>query len=88
MQEIEIWPYNQMVYAQTRICPREWDAQNSQGFWDTNESPNLNQKTKPSDREQKTENLLNCGLCHPGRQQSEKSKKMKREISTLTFPEN
>ena len=26
VQEIEIWPYYQMVYAQTRICSREWDA--------------------------------------------------------------
>ena len=26
MQEIKIWSYNQMVYAQARICIREWDA--------------------------------------------------------------
>ena len=24
-QEIEIWPYFQTIYAQTRICSREWD---------------------------------------------------------------
>ena len=24
VQEIEIWPYEQMVYAQPRICPRKW----------------------------------------------------------------
>ena len=29
-----------MVYAQPRICPREWDAQTLLGFWDTNGSPN------------------------------------------------
>ena len=40
VQESEIWPYDQMVYAQTRICPRNWDAQNSLGFWDTDRSPN------------------------------------------------
>ena len=27
MQETEIWPYEQMVYAQPRICPRNWDEQ-------------------------------------------------------------
>ena len=26
MQDIKIWPYYQMVYAQTRICYREWNA--------------------------------------------------------------
>ena len=25
VQEIEIWLYYQMVNAQTRICPGEWD---------------------------------------------------------------
>ena len=24
VQEIEIWPYEQSVYAQPCICPREW----------------------------------------------------------------
>ena len=42
VQEILIWPYEQVVYAQPRIYPREWDAQTSLGFWDTNESLNLN----------------------------------------------
>ena len=32
VQEIEFWPYYQIVYAQTRIHPR--DALNSQGFWE------------------------------------------------------
>ena len=26
VQEIEIWPYNQIVQAQTRIPHRGWDA--------------------------------------------------------------
>ena len=26
MQEIETWPYYQMVYALSRICPGEWDV--------------------------------------------------------------
>ena len=32
-----------MVYAQIRICPGEKHAQNSQGFWGTNGSPNPSQ---------------------------------------------
>ena len=43
----EIWPYKQMVYAQSRICPWEWDAQTLLGFWDTNGSLNLSQTTGP-----------------------------------------
>ena len=53
VQEIEIWPYEQMIYAQTSICPREWDTQTPLGFWDTNRSPNLDQKTRPYDNQQK-----------------------------------
>ena len=26
VQEIEIWPYEQMVYAQPSTCPRKWHA--------------------------------------------------------------
>ena len=43
VQEIEVWPCEQMVYAQTWICPGEWDAQTSLGFGDTNRSSNLDQ---------------------------------------------
>ena len=35
VQEIEIWPINQLAYAQTRVCPRELDEWNSRGFRDT-----------------------------------------------------
>ena len=31
-QEIEIWPYYQMVNAQTRICLWEWKAKDSLGI--------------------------------------------------------
>ena len=53
MQKIEIWPYEQVVYAQPRVCPGEWDAQTSPGFWDTNGSPNLKKTTIPIDNQQK-----------------------------------
>ena len=42
-----------MVYAQIRISPRKWDAQNSLGFWDTNGLSNLSQTTRPSESKQK-----------------------------------
>ena len=32
VQEIEIWPYEEVVYAQAGICLGKWDAQNSLGF--------------------------------------------------------
>ena len=32
VQEIEVWPYYLMVYAQTRFRVEEWDAYNSLGF--------------------------------------------------------
>ena len=41
-----------MVYAQTRNCPGEWDAQTPLGFWDTNESSNLAHTTRPRDTQQ------------------------------------
>ena len=53
VQEIEIWPYEQVVYAQPRICSGEWDTQTSLGFWDTSRSPNLSQMTRPTDNKKK-----------------------------------
>ena len=53
MEEIEIWPFEQMVFAQSRICPGEWNAQNSQRFWERNGLLNLDQTTRPSDNQQK-----------------------------------
>ena len=65
----EIWPYEQEVYAQPGIRPREWDVQNSLGFWDTNGSSNLDQMTRHSDGHKK-ENLPMSELCRPGWPQS------------------
>ena len=42
-----------MIYAEPRICPRKWETQTSQRFWDTNGSPNLGQSIRPSDSQQK-----------------------------------
>ena len=68
-----------MVYAQPRILPEEWGAQNSLGFWSTNGWPNLGQTTRPSYSQQQQkkkkekrkrkekDNIPNCGLWGPGR---------------------
>ena len=53
VQEIEIWPYYQMVYAETRISSGKCEAQNSLGFWDTNRSPNAGQKTRSSNKKKR-----------------------------------
>ena len=36
-----------MIYTKPRIRPREWDAQNSLGYWDINEFSDLEQTTRP-----------------------------------------
>ena len=77
MQEIKIWPYEQVIYAQPKILTGEWDAKNSLGFWETCRSPNLNQSTRHRDSQQKKENLLNSELFHPGRSQSKIKSKQK-----------
>ena len=50
VQEIKIWQYIAMVYAQTRTRIGEWDALYTLGLWDTHESTRrhdiLLQKTK------------------------------------------
>ena len=45
MQDTKIWPYQQLVYTQTRICLRKWNIEFT-GFWDTNRSPNSSQMTR------------------------------------------
>ena len=42
-----------MVYAQPGIHSWEWDIQTSQGFGNTNGSPNLDQMSRPSNGQQK-----------------------------------
>ena len=51
-----------MVYAQSSICPRKWDAHGLLGFRDTNGSSNLSQTTGPSCNKKIVENLLNRWL--------------------------
>ena len=63
VQEIEIWPYEQVVYASTRIRPREWDTQTSLEFWDSNGSPNLGQTIRPRDSQYKKTKRNKEGTC-------------------------
>ena len=39
-------------YYIPKICPGEWNAQTSLGFWDTSGPPNLRQTTRPSNNQQ------------------------------------
>ena len=44
--------FEQIVYAQSKICLEEWDVQTPLRFWDTNGSSNLGQTTRPSECQQ------------------------------------
>ena len=49
-----------------KLC---WVNNNNDNYGNNNRSSNLGQTIRPSDSQQKTENLPNCWLCHPGRPQ-------------------
>ena len=72
------------VICTTRVAVLD---QTPTGFWDTNGSPNLGQKTRSySNQQKKNENLQNCKLCCTGWPQNKKNwKKVKRRISTSTL---
>ena len=53
LQVIEIWPYEQMLYAQPSSCPGERHTKTPLRLWHTNRSPNLGQKTRPYSNQQK-----------------------------------
>ena len=81
VQEIKIWPWEQMVYAQLRISLGEWET--FMGFWDTNGSLILGQTTRPSvgqkKKKKKARELADFTVTADHRV---KKKKAKREIST------
>ena len=65
VQDVQIWPYEPMLYTKPGIHSRKWDTKISFGFGDSNWSPNLNQRSRLSDTQQanrKRENLANSGL--------------------------
>ena len=45
--------YKQMVYAQTSIYPVEWHTKTPMELWHPHGSPNLGQKTRPYNNQQK-----------------------------------
>ena len=65
-----------MVFAQTKISPRQWDAKNSLGFCDRNGLPNLDQKNRSSVKEKI--NLLLMDFHLSSRVKKKKKKKSKR----------
>ena len=85
--KILIWTYEQVVHAQCRIRPGEWDARSSQGFWNTNlQTDHLISawqvdlaivKKKKKKKKEKKENLLKSRLCRLGRPQCENKRKRK-----------
>ena len=52
VQEIELWPNEQMVYAQLSIYPGEWDTQTPLEFWHINGSLNLGLTTRSYNNQQ------------------------------------
>ena len=81
-----------MIYVPPRICPGEWDTQNSLRFWDTNGLPDLGKTTKPSNSEKKppkkpTKNLPKNEFYSSGWPLRKTERKAKREISTLILLE-
>ena len=42
-----------IIIAQPSTCPRKWHTQTPMGLWYTNGSPNLDQKTRPYNNQQK-----------------------------------
>ena len=67
VQEIEVWPSEQTVYAQPRIRPGEWDAQTSREFWEK-KTDHLISAGRPDlvIINNNKKNLPNCRLCCPG----------------------
>ena len=71
-----------MVYAQSKIYPRKWDAQTPLGFCDINGFSNLGQTTRLRDGQKKKkngENPLNNELCCSDWPQSKTEGKRKRD---------
>ncbi len=58
--------------AQPSTCPRKWHAQTPMGLWHTHGSPNLDQKTRPYDNQQK-------------KKKKKKKKKRKRNCKIVDF---
>ena len=93
VQEVWIWPYEQIVYAQRRKRPEKWDVQNSLGLRDTKRSSNLGSTTRTSDSHQENnENLPNsefsCFGWKQGKTEWKRKKKKKPKKKTPIKTDN
>ena len=84
MCDIWIWPYQQMVYAQPSIYPRKWHTQTPMGLWHTHGSPNLGQKTRPYNNQQKKRTCKIVNFAVPADHRI-KLKECEKKISTSTL---
>ena len=64
MQEIYVWPYKQVVYAQPGIHTGERDTQTLLGFWDANDYLISARRPNLEIFNNKKESLPNSGLCN------------------------
>ena len=58
VKEVEIWPQEQMVYAQPWIHSGKWDTETLLGFWNTNGSHNFSQMTRLNNSKKKRTCLI------------------------------
>ena len=76
-----------MVFAKTSICPTKWHTQTPMGLWHTRGSPNLGQKTRHYNNQQKNKICKIVNFAVPADHRI-KLKKVKRRISTSTLRGN
>ena len=51
-----------MVYAQPSACARKWHAKTLMRLWYTHGSPNIAEKTRPYNNQQKKQNKRTCKI--------------------------
>ena len=77
--KVQIWPYEQMVYAQHRMRPRKWATQTPLWFWNTNGSPNLSKTTRPDNNKKKKANCQIMNFDVPADQRVKLKKHKKKD---------
>ena len=85
MQEIEISPCFQIVHAQARIRPAEWEGYNSLGFCDTNGSINPDQKTGPCNKKKRTCRIVDFAVLADYREKIKVSEKRDKYLDLRTI---
>ena len=84
MQEVEIWPYEEMVYVQLGICPEKWKAKKN--CWDfeiqtdhliSARRQDLVIVNKKKKKRKKKDKWSNSGLCRSGWPEGKTERKWK-----------